>query len=547
MKTHHIMPVLIAILAIGLVISTVRESSDSAGQDDGQTDSSKAAAGNGTAAAGRGSGGAPDESQRGIRVIDSGRRPSIAGSGSSRIGISDVSASRMNTGVTLTSIDALLERLQQTISGKGPNRYTELREIAVELAAVAEQDVDAVHGFLKTITNDSERRIFMSKFLEEMAKSNPSLAYEFALKVEDSIQMYSTTGSRSWFGRTQAITSVIRGWAGSDPAGAAAWVMEFPPGSERAVGMRSVADLWSRQDSAAALEWAFALPDGKERAGVITTTARQWSSSNLKGALNYLNGLDSPTEQAAFIEGIMVNWARKDPAAAIETVLSLPESASRKRSLDSAVQQWAHKDPSSAVSWLKNGGESSVSMHTLNNIVVGMLHKNAAGALEFAAGIENERTRDYVLGSAASQLVRTDPAAAIDILRSLPDGSARRNATNSLILNWSRTDPKAAAAWVEQFPAGRQQQQGYNELAMQWARRDNASAGKWIKSLPDSTAKNSAVVAFAAAKVNFTDHKAMSEWRRLMMQPNLTREAAVDWLDSAPLDETVREQAKTLF
>ncbi len=61
------------------------------------------------------------------------------------------------------------------------------------------------------------------------------------------------------------VAEVTSAWAGRDPAAAAAWVRQLPPGESQAIAAANIALTWGRYDLPAARAWAEKLPAGASR------------------------------------------------------------------------------------------------------------------------------------------------------------------------------------------------------------------------------------------------------------------------------------------
>jgi TPR repeat protein len=144
-------------------------------------------------------------------------------------------------------------------------------------------------------------------------------------------------------------------------------------------------------------------------------------------------------------------------------------------------------------------------------------------------------------------LAYRNPEEAYGFVVRIQDPDIQRQAMDAVIRNWATRDPAGAAAWAEKLQDEAQQQTAYANIALQWSRRDKEQAVDWIRSLPDTPAKYGAAIAYAAANVTFPDRKSLEEWRRAMSAKDLTRSAAVDWIQKADLPENVRGELMRLF
>jgi hypothetical protein len=65
--------------------------------------------------------------------------------------------------------------------------------------------------------------------------------------------------------RDNTMSNVIRFWAASAPADAAAWVSRFPEGALHDLALENLMDTWGRKNSTEASQWLNQLPAGHSR------------------------------------------------------------------------------------------------------------------------------------------------------------------------------------------------------------------------------------------------------------------------------------------
>ncbi|MCB1096646.1 MAG: sigma-70 family RNA polymerase sigma factor [Verrucomicrobiae bacterium] len=94
--------------------------------------------------------------------------------------------------------------------------------------------------------------------------------------------------------RAEAARGFSRAWAGSDPAGAAAWALKLPEGQVREDAISSLSWTWTANDAPAASEWIASLPEGSDRDRGAQALATGIASSLPEEAWQWAISISSP-------------------------------------------------------------------------------------------------------------------------------------------------------------------------------------------------------------------------------------------------------------
>ena len=167
--------------------------------------------------------------------------------------------------------------------------------------------------------------------------------------------------------RTNALSSMFRGWANADPAAAAAAAMELS-GEERSRVMHSITSSWGQKDPQAALKWASSLTDASERKNTVNNTLGNIANSNPQQAITMLNSLDMGGDATA-VGAIVNRWAGNDITAASDWVKKLPDGEVRDKALGSVAQKLAGDEPQSAIAWAQAIGDQSSRTSAIQSVV----------------------------------------------------------------------------------------------------------------------------------------------------------------------------------
>lgn len=189
---------------------------------------------------------------------------------------------------------------------------------------------------------------------------------------------------------------LLRRWAETAPAPAAAWTQKVPAGEIRQDAVRNVAIVWAGQASSN---------------GVTTTAVLHWAA-----------GLTNFQERQTAFYAIAYEIARSNPKQALDLSAELLGRASRNDLIVFASGQWASTSPAAAADW--------------------------------AGQIPDEDLREQVLGRIAIVEASQNPGAAANQALQLPPGRIQNDALTQAISRWLAQKPADANHWVASLPPG---------------------------------------------------------------------------------------------
>ena len=211
-----------------------------------------------------------------------------------------------------------------------------------------------------------------------------------------------------------AIASVM---AAADPAGAAAFTLEMPPGTARRHSCAGVAEVWARSAPSEALAWVASLP-ADERHTASPVALKSFAESDPAAAAAWL--LQQPPEKhlPQNTAALMGTWARSDPAAAAQWVARLPSGPVQTETMQHLLYQWAASAPEQASAWLRAQPESP--------------------------------GRDEAVAMLSLQVSATDPEAAAVWASTISDPTRRSAELHRSLAAWLRKDDAAARQWMQE-------------------------------------------------------------------------------------------------
>jgi len=185
--------------------------------------------------------------------------------------------------------------------------------------------------------------------------------------------------------------SLIRHWAESDPATAAAWAAGLAPGPFFQDTAQQVVIAWAETDPEAASRWLSTLPENEAR-------------------------------QAASIS-LAYEAARDNPLMAVGLAAGLPHTPQRDDLLVHATSQWASLDLQSALGWAEQVPATDLRQRLIAAIATASAKLDGAGAAAMVANL-------------------------------IPPGAEQNRAAVAVAQRWAESAPQAANDWVAGYPEG---------------------------------------------------------------------------------------------
>ena len=248
--------------------------------------------------------------------------------------------------------------------------------------------------------------------------------------------------------------------------GEIASIMEFDPGTARALVKRHVSDPWVAGPMLRTIDH-FA-PD----------SAPQLTMEDAQAELESILAERKRMERFPRLHTLIDRVASQDPAAAAELIDEMPGSDSRM-AIRSLMQVWARTDPEAAARWLADKG-GQIAQDGLSQLALQWGKKDLEAASAYAdtltgarravylAGLANSVSRlsttrmqtwmsryeqddayPDLVGSIAGNFVQRDVETALSLVEGLPEGQ-RLAAYASVIPMITWDDPEAAIALVEE-------------------------------------------------------------------------------------------------
>lgn len=446
-----------------------------------------------------------------------------------------------------SSVDDANRMLQSILDSDHGNPHRAIENLGKGIAQMARGRNQAVDAILEVVADDWLRRRFLDGYLYQLGHDDPSAAIAFAETVEDDLRINSTRSSPSvLYGKNNAISAAIKGWASANLEEARNWVEELENGAQRNYALTALAREWGMQDMGGALNWAESMMESGD-ARWLRQVAAHYALKDLEGALDYLSDIEPGVARDAYLQGIIARWAIQSPQEAMEATGTTSAASTAQNLARQVLGYWARKSPEEAMRWVENSASEASHAGNIQTVVRAWAQTAPDAALEYATSVADEKQRELLTRTAVTEMGRRQPARALEILDDLPESPQHDRLEERILAQWSKSDPISTASWVAEMDDVAKQHVATGNLMLQWGAKDIDAAVEWTRQLPSGATRNAAVLAIAAANQSFADRKDLTEWQRLIRDPELPAATVTELLhDSALPDDLRRTLQKAL-
>lgn len=189
---------------------------------------------------------------------------------------------------------------------EGQSRLEALGQIA---DSWGNSDPQAAKAWAEGLSGD-ERTRALATVLPQMAKDNPAAAASQLLTLlkspSDGMEKDLASSAGSLAGT----------WASDDPAAAAKWAANLPPGQSREQGLQAVASSWAQYDAAATAQWLGTLEAGSSRDAAIAPLVSQIQGSDPAMAFTWASSISDENDRLNQLKDTLGSWRKSDLKAA---------------------------------------------------------------------------------------------------------------------------------------------------------------------------------------------------------------------------------------
>ena len=205
--------------------------------------------------------------------------------------------------------------------------------------------------------------------------------------------------------RRTALAGVVSSWAAQNPreaAGFAAPLIAQTPATDPSTGKSTaplsdpaaidlattLANIWGTSDPASAASFIGQLPPGPGQIEAASTLATVWAATDIAGATAWSATLPDPTIRTAVIDHLGTSWGAIEPEKALAWLATQPAALARGGT-EGALNSWAVTDAPGMAAWIADqpaGQRTDLARRSLGDVIVAT---DPGAALDLAAHMAN--------------------------------------------------------------------------------------------------------------------------------------------------------------
>ena len=317
------------------------------------------------------------------------------------------------------------------------------KAVAGALGILVKSEPEAAFGYFEKLPPGETRRLTIPDLFAAWGSQDPQTALMKAkeLTPEDA---------------QSATEHVLRGWAKTDPAAAAAWVLESAPSDGRWIAR--VYQSWISLSPEHAKLWFDSLPDEHAK-GIARGVIRSGGTATYTMGVftSRIGTLDDSWATKPFSERDptdLRNWAIQDTEGARLFVEQNGTNPALKQLAPQVARAISGKNgPSEAMDWvLRLPEENEIRKFARGEVLNGWCDRDPAAAAGKLESLTPEQCGDMPIYLARTW-VSQHPAAAADWVAGWKGGN-QATMIEEVIDKWPDQDPQAAYQWLGALPAG---------------------------------------------------------------------------------------------
>lgn len=248
--------------------------------------------------------------------------------------------------------------------------------------------------------------------------------------------------------RGEAIGTLATTWANHDHQAAVSWANTLP-GEERQSAIKYIAYEVARSEPLEALRLAVSLESSDDRDGLISQTLRGWAATDAATAAEWVLQIEDPGLRDHSLADVAGAWAETSPADAASWALeALPAGEVQNHVVSGIVQTWMQSDPQAASAWVQSFPEGTLRDQAVDNVVKLWADHNLEQTEQWLRDLAPGEIRDTAVRALVNKTMHSAPATAAQWVESIPDAALRLRQTLALAGAWLEIDAEAARAWI---------------------------------------------------------------------------------------------------
>jgi len=194
-------------------------------------------------------------------------------------------------------------------------------------------------------------------------------ALKWAQNLPESLGSVSYQVSDGKFGtanlRSEAMRTIARTYAKTDPRAAAEWVStNTTPNTDPGV-MRDITTTWAQKSPVDAVTWLERQNNSRSQQESLSAAYSTWAAKDPLPASQHLDAMPPSAARDYAINGFITPIAKEDPQAAVTWAAQIGNASLRESATLRAAQNYFAQDAASAQAWLPTSGLSAQNQATL--------------------------------------------------------------------------------------------------------------------------------------------------------------------------------------
>ena len=312
--------------------------------------------------------------------------------------------------------------------------------VQVALTRIEKDGMGVMDQVSTSLTNLQASRDVVHRILQELALSNPSEAFRYALTMEEGIH-----GS--------AKIKVLEVWARSDPRSALSAVSGIEEKTLRVSFEDYVTRLWAYKEPRKVLDTVDTLP-GHVRESATSTAISEIAENSPEEVAAIVAEMESGDTRTYTASSVANAWLYQDHEATLDWILNEPAIEDLKQFLlDDTLHLIAVADPKLAMNTALAQPLTEDEIGLEGDVFGAVARSDLDTAIELLSQVRKGPTAVYAFEEVTAALIQNgDVDEAVDMVNQIPD-SKRPDFYTGLIQGWAQKDPSGMLKSMNRFPS----------------------------------------------------------------------------------------------
>ena len=385
-------------------------------------------------------------------------------------------AASISTDAALTESDPLSVLSRAISTADRDTRAETLRALAVRLVG---EDVKKALAVAAKIPDVDDKLEFLRALFGAWAARDPKAAMEYA-------KANFTAGLQ----QSESLVAAVEKWGAASPRDAWLWVDANLSGPLKEEATTSLVQGWARTDPEAAAGWF--ISTGSTSQSVLDALVTTWTGLHPQAAAAWVESLTNPANKETGRILVASEWSRQNPAesAANFTPMLTIDLGS------AIVNSWAANDPASTATWVAKLPPGEARTNAAGTLATVWAASDITAAVKWSDTITDADLRNGIIDHLGTTWGAIEPVKALAWIATLPADEARTEATKGALNSWAGTNPDTMKTWLTTQPPGPTADEARVSLAAVYSDSDRAESMRQSLAITDASARGDAASKF---------------------------------------------------